>query len=209
MLKTHMLDFSNNKPENLVIIFHGYGASGDDLVDLAHYFKDVIPNSIFMAPDAPNRYEFAGFGYQWFSLQERSESFMYQGVCAAREVAAKFIDEQLKKYHLTPDNLILMGFSQGGMLALHTSLNAQNPPKAVISFSGALIKPDSFEKIEKQNVLLIHGDMDEVVNPGALPQAINGLNKLGIYPKAYMIENMGHEINQDAIACALEFLSAI
>ena len=111
---------SGRKPQQLVVLCHGLGADGNDLIGLAPYFSQVLPDAKFVSPNAPFKCDMATFGYQWFSLQERTEDAMLKGVQIAKPILDAFIDQQLLKHDLKDNNLAFIGFSQGTMVSLFT-----------------------------------------------------------------------------------------
>jgi phospholipase/carboxylesterase len=153
---------SNGAPEQLVILCHGVGADGNDLIDLAPYWARVLPDAIFVAPHAPEPFDMAPMGRQWFPLSNLDPAKLGVGVRRAAKVLDLFIDEQLAKYALPPTAYALMGFSQGAMTALFTGLRRVNAPRAILAFSGALIAAETLRSEMKNHapVLLGHGEAD-------------------------------------------------
>jgi phospholipase/carboxylesterase len=113
---------SGGAPKQLVILLHGWGADGANLIDLADMFTPVLPDALFVAPNAPFPCEANPFGYQWFSLMDRHPQHMLEGVKNAAHIVDHYIDHQLEALSLTNDKVILVGFSQGTMTALHVAL---------------------------------------------------------------------------------------
>lgn len=125
--------YSKNSPKQLVIFLHGYGSNKYDLQSLTNEFKSILPDGFFIFPDAAFPCEI-GYGYQWFSLNDRSEAAMFKNIQPASIILDKFIDKQLARFSLTEENLILVGFSQGTMIALHAALRREKPC-TIIGFS--------------------------------------------------------------------------
>ena len=121
------------------MLLHGLGANGQDLIALAPVLGTVLPDAVFVAPDAPSPCDMAPFGYQWFSLQVRTPESLYVGAEEARSLLDRFLDEEMARYGLNDENLVLVGFSQGTMMALHTALRRQTACAGVIGYSGLLV----------------------------------------------------------------------
>ncbi len=192
----------------LVILLHGVGAGGDDLIGLAPLVADLLPHAAFVAPDGPFPYDMAPFGRQWFSLQDRSPTALAAGVRAAAPRLEAFVDAQLQARGLDDAALALVGFSQGTMMALHLATRRSRPCAAVVGFSGALIDPVRLpdEVRSRPRVLLIHGEADDVVNPACLGQAEAALATVGVPVLAEMRPGLGHGIDGPGLALAARFL---
>lgn len=202
------LPVSGEKPRKLVVFLHGLGADGQDLIGLAPLFAQSLPTAQFVSPDAPEPCDMAPFGYQWFSLQDRAYPAMLSGVASAAPVLNRFIDRQLDVLGLSDEDLALVGFSQGTMMALYTALRRPNACAAVVGFSGALIGPELLAEELKSNVpvCLIHGDSDPVVPFGALAAAKAGLELAGVPVTAHSRGGLGHGIDPEGIRLAVEFI---
>src|SRR5690606_19447317 len=121
--------------EQLVVLLHGYGADGEDLIGLAPALQQVLPAAAFVAPNAPFPCEGAPFGYQWFGIWDRSPEERMAGLRLAASLIEPFIDDELARYGVPPDRLVLVGFSQGTMTSLHTGLRREVPPAGIVGFS--------------------------------------------------------------------------
>ncbi len=199
---------SGAAPKQLVMFLHGLGADGHDLIGLAPEMADALPDAQFVSPDAPYPCDMAPMGKQWFSLQSRETAHMTTGVEAAKPLLNEYIDKILKEYHLTIDKLFVVGFSQGTMMALHTLLTRAEPCAGIVGFSGAIIASRDFVPTitAKPPVCLIHGEMDDVVQFAALPDAEGALEKAGIEVEAHPQPNLGHSINPQGLAAAIAFI---
>ena len=162
----------------LVVLLHGYGADGNDLIGLAPHWQQLLPGAAFVAPNAPDRVPGAPSGYQWFPISRLDPHEMREGVAAAAPRIAEFLDAELTRLHLPPERLALAGFSQGAMLALHLGLRRSVPPAAIIGFSGMLATPPPDQKVSPP-ILLTHGDADTVIPVGAMFAAASGLGAAG------------------------------
>ena len=201
---------SNSKPDKLVIFLHGVGSDGYDLIGLSEEIEEVLPNTVFLSPNAPFPYDEFPAGYQWFSLRDRSEDKLYQGIQTAMPILKDYIDENLEKHQLSYKDLVLIGFSQGAMMALQMALSFKQSPFAVIGFSGALIKPEALsEQLNcKPAVFLCHGDMDQVVPIEKHYYSMRHLKAMNIPAQEYLMKETGHSISAEGLIAAKNFLKA-
>jgi phospholipase/carboxylesterase len=199
---------SGGKPEYIVLFLHGVGADGNDLIGLADEFSDILPNAQFVSPHAPFHCDMAPMGRQWFSLQSREVAHMLTGIGASAPLLNQFIDATLATYGLGVEKLIVIGFSQGTMMALHTLLRRPVACAAIIGYSGAMIASKQLVQdiTCKPPVCLVHGEEDMVVPFAALPDAEAALHKAGVTVEAYAVEGLGHTISGEGIITAREFL---
>ena len=204
----------SGKTRQLVIILHGYGADGADLIALGHEWQDVLPDAEFVAPNAPQSCQNSPMGYQWFPLQVTemgvvsSPQERWQGAVDAAPVLDAFIDAELERSGLEPADLALMGFSQGAMMALHTGLRRSASPASIVSFSGMLLGTDKLDSIvAKPPVLLAHGSLDEIVPFEAMAMSKAALTSVQINVTDYVEQGMAHGIDGEAVALAGEFLA--
>ena len=193
----------------LVVLLHGLGADGNDLIGLAPQITPVLPKAAFVSPHAPFPCDMAPFGRQWFSLQSREPAAVLEGVRAATEHLNAFIDKELADHGLGDDRLALIGFSQGTMMALHVAPRRSRPAAAVIGFSGMLAGGDLLaSEIEcRPPVLLVHGEADEVVGFGAMAAAQDTLKANGVTVSALARPGLGHGIDQAGLGAAMAMLS--
>jgi phospholipase/carboxylesterase len=200
---------SGGPARQLVVLLHGVGADGDDLIDLAPFLARALPDAAFIAPNAPDEYDMADQGRQWFSLQERTSEAIIGGARAAAPVLDAFIDQQLALHGLDESALAILGFSQGAMMGLHVALRRERPVAAVLAYSGALVDPDALpaEIRCRPRVLLVHGDADEVVNPLCLEVAERCLSAVGVPVIAEKRPGLGHGIDGAGARLGLAFLS--
>jgi len=205
-------EHGNKNPKHLVIFLHGYGSNGEDLIALAPEFQSAVKDAYFISPNAPMELPIHFFaGYQWFELENRDPKIMYPQIIQANNFLDDFIKEQLERFKLTYKDLIFIGFSQGGMMALYNSLRAKQQAKATICLSGRFISPkDLGEKINsKPEICLIHGKDDEVVHFEHFLQSKTDLTKVGVDFEAHEIDNLGHSINFAVVKRVREFLTKI
>lgn len=196
-------------PKQLVVLLHGRGADGNDLIGLAPMLAAELPDALFLAPDAPQPCDGAPFGRQWFSLIDRTPEKIAAGVRGAAPAIDAFLDHHLARHGLTEENLALFGFSQGAMMALHVGLRRAAAPAAVLGYSGMLAAADSLrdEVTARPPVLLVHGEADQVVPHAALAMAETALRDAGVPVEAVSRPGLGHGIDDDGVARAVAALA--
>ncbi|MDE5056839.1 dienelactone hydrolase family protein [Wolbachia endosymbiont of Drosophila bicornuta] len=193
--------------KNLIIFLHGWGSSGDNFIHLAKVMSKFLLDSYFAVPNAPFEREI-GDGYQWFSLEDRSEEALYNGVKNATSIVNHFIDTKLKELNLKDTQLSLVGFSQGAMLAIHTALTRSQSCASVVAYSGRFLLPSKTapEIKSKPNICVIHGDADDVVPFSSLDLAVKALKENGVNVEGHPIHGLGHIINEEGIKLGVEFI---
>ena len=193
--------------KEIVIMLHGLGADGQDLISLAPLFANAMPDAAFVAPDAPFPCDMAPCGRQWFSLQEREKDLVLEGMRTVSPVLEQFIAGELKRYNLSADRLVLMGFSQGGMMTLHLGPRLKDRVAGLISYSGMLIGPEEMtrEKVNTPPVLVIHGAEDNVVPVQALMAAVEALENEGFTVSQQVIDGLGHGIDENGANTGIGF----
>ncbi len=192
---------SKGVARQLVVLCHGLGADGHDLIDLAPSWGHALPDALFVSVDAPFELD-SGFGRQWWSIADRSPPVVEAGVRRAALFLGPFIDAELKRLELPPDAYALMGFSQGAMTVLFTGLRHVPPPRAILAYSGALIAPDSLaaEMTGRPLVLLVHGESDEAVPVTRSHDAEAALRAASVPVEAAYIPRLGHGIDDTGIS---------
>ena len=195
-------------PRQLVILLHGVGADGQDLIGLAPMLARDLPHARFVAPDGPQACDLAPYGRQWFSLQDRRPASMLAGVARTAPLIDAFIDEELARHGLDDASLALVGFSQGTMTSLHVGPRRPRPMACILGFSGALVGAATLaaEARSRPPVMLIHGDADDVVPVGALFDAVDGLQAAEIPVQWIVRPNLPHSIDPEGIAAGGRFL---
>jgi phospholipase/carboxylesterase len=194
--------------KQLVVLCHGLGADGHDLIDLAPHWGGMLPNAAFAAPDAPEPCDMAPMGRQWFSLADRTPSVVAAGVARARPALDAFIDAELARLGLPDTAYALMGFSQGAMMVLYTGLRRTAAPRAILAYSGALVAPDllAAERKNAAPVLIVHGDADTVVEPSRGRAAEQALRAAGVPVVSRFTPRLGHGIDPGGLAAGGAFL---
>jgi phospholipase/carboxylesterase len=194
-----------------VILLHGYGADGNDLIGLASYWARELPHVGFVSPHAPFPCEMSPQGRQWFSLGDRSPESMLTGTRMAAQVIDGFIDDELQRLNLTPNKLALVGFSQGTMMSLFVGPRRAEQIAGIVGYSGRLVAPELLagEIKTKPPVTLVHGAADEMVPAAALEQAVTGLQAVGIEAASQMRPGLGHSIDDEGLRIGLSFLRQV
>lgn len=192
---------SKAAPKQLVVLCHGLGADGHDLIDLAPTWSHALPDALFVSVDAPFRHE-SGFGRQWWSVEDRSPPVMEAGVRRAAGYLNAFIDAELQRLGLAPEAYALMGFSQGAMTVLFSGLRRPAGPRAILAFSGALVAPDSLagELANHAPVLLVHGEADDVVPAHRSRDAEAALRAAQVPVEAVYVPRLGHGIDDTGLS---------
>ena len=190
---------------HLVVLVHGYGADGNDLIGLAQHWRGLLPTVAFAAPNAPTRVP-GSQGYQWFPISRLDPHEMKKGVEAAAPVLEEYLDGELARLNLPPERLALVGFSQGTMLSLHLGLRRAVKPAAIVGFSGLLPGPPP-ELAEFPPILLTHGDQDQVIPPQALFLAAGQLGAAGAGVQWHLASGIGHGIDPEGLMMAGGFLA--
>jgi len=198
----------------LVVFLHGYGADGNDLIDIGRAWQPLLPNAAFVSPHAPEPCAMAGAGRQWFGLTFRDPKERWTGVNSAAPTLERFLDAELERRKLPPSALALVGFSQGTMMALHVGLRRAAAPAAIVGYSGMLVLPADAVTEElageirsRPPVLLVHGDRDDLIPAQALFQAAQGLSALGVPTEWHLSAGIGHGIDGEGLRHGGEFLA--
>ncbi len=202
---------SGGPAHQLVVLLHGLGADGQDLIGLAPALARLFPDTAFVAPNAPFPCDMAPFGYQWFSVFDRTPEIVLAGARAVAPALDAFIDQQLQAHDLGDENLDLIGFSQGTMMAFHVGLRRPRPCAGIIGHSGRLVAADRLpaEITARPPVLLVHGDADDVVPVTSMPAAAEGLRAADVEVDTHICHGLGHGINEDGLRVAAGFLQRI
>ena len=200
--------------KRLVVFLHGYGADGNDLIDIGRAWQGLLPDAAFASPHAPEPCGGAPTGRQWFALTMRDPDERWRGANKAAPTLDRFLDAELARRNLPPSALALVGFSQGTMMALHVGLRRAVAPAAIVGYSGLFVLPDKAEPAavaaeikSKPPVLLIHGDRDELIPPQALFHATQALAALEVPAEWHMSPGIGHGIDQEGLRHGAEFLA--
>ncbi len=199
---------SGKAAKQVMILLHGLGADGDDLIGLAPYFAELLPDTEFLSPHAPHPCDMAPFGRQWFSLQDRRPEAILAGLEAVHPLFDAYLDAVLDSRGLTEADLALVGFSQGTMLSLHGALRRRAAVAGVVGFSGMLAAPDRLlgEIAARPPVLLVHGEEDPVVPFDFMALAARALDTLGVPVETLARPGLGHSIDDEGLARSIAFV---
>ncbi|HKF63085.1 MAG TPA: alpha/beta fold hydrolase [Dongiaceae bacterium] len=200
---------SGGKPRHLVILLHGYGSDGNDLIGLAPHWARILPDSEFLSPHAPFPCEMGPFGHQWFSFADRLPETILAGTRAAASILNAFLDEALATRGLTDRDLALVGFSQGTMMALYVALRRPEAVAAVVGYSGTLVGASDLaaEIRSRPPVLLVHGDADPVVPYEELARAAAALKAEGVEVTTETRRGMPHSIDERGLLLGGQFIA--
>ena len=195
-------------PRQVVLLLHGVGADGNDLIGLAPLFQQILPEAAFFSPNAPHRFDMAPFGYQWFSLRDFGPEARLEGTRAAAPILDHYIDHLLAIFGLNEENMALIGFSQGTMMALHVGLRRARPLAGIVGYSGMLVGAEFLadEIRARPPVLLVHGAADGIVPVESLDQAKTALDKNKVPVRAHVRPGIAHGIDEEGIRLGQEFL---
>lgn len=199
---------SGGKARQLVVLLHGWGADGDDLIGLAPYWGERLPDAAFVSPHAPFPCDM-GFGRQWFSLADRTPEVILAEVRLVAPMIDAFIDDQLAAHGLAPDRLAVVGFSQGTMMALYVVPRRETRIAALVGYSGRLIGGEllAAETKARPPVTLIHGERDDVVPASSTERAAEALTAAGFSVETHLRPGLGHGIDPEGIAIAGRFIA--
>lgn len=200
---------SGSAPRQIVLLLHGFGSSGQDMIALAPHWQDALPDAMFLAPHAPQKCGIMATGYQWWGLSGFAPSALAAGASSAAPAINAFIDRKLDEYNLTEADLALVGFSQGTMMALHVGLRRPRAVAAVVGYSGMLTGAAelSHNDYVKPPILLVHGTADPVVHIGALHMAESELKRLGVPVTSHISYGVAHSIDPVGLRIGREFVA--
>jgi len=199
---------SGGPARRLVILLHGLGADGNDLIGLQQYWGRLVPDAEFVSPNAPFPCDMAPWGYQWFSVQDRSPSAVLAGVRAAAPALDAFIDDELEKRGFDEGDAALVGFSQGTMMSLYVGLRRAKPLAGIVGFSGRLIAPEllASELRSRPPVLLVHGTEDPLVPFESLAAAEKALREANVPVETVVCPGAEHTIDAQGLERGGRFL---
>jgi phospholipase/carboxylesterase len=188
---------SGKAPGQIVLLLHGYGANGADLIGLAPHWRSGLPDALFLAPNAPLALGMGSLGYQWWPLTTFTPQALAAGAAGAAAALNGFIDRKLAQYGLTEAQLAIVGFSQGTMMALHVGLRRKVQPAGILGYSGMLTGPHELagQIVTRPPVLLIHGSADPVIPVAAMHLAKSELQQLGLEVETHVSHGVGHDVD--------------
>lgn len=211
ILESKRREAASGTTKSVVVFLHGYGADGADLLGLADPLSEHMPDTTFIAPDAPEKCLGNPMGYQWFPipwLDGSSEEDSMRGVEMASEDINAFLDQVLEDEGITPSELIVFGFSQGTMMSLRVLPRRDETIAGLVAFSGRMLEPDQFAEnvVSKLPILLVHGDQDDMVPPGHFSESGEVLQEAGFETYGFIMKGTGHGIAMDGLSVALSFM---
>lgn len=201
--------------KDLVVMLHGVGSNGKDLISLAPMLAAGLPGTKFISPDAPFVCDMVPSGYpdafQWFSLQSYNEASMLAGVQNASPLLEKFLETLVERFNLTYDKVALLGFSQGTMASLYTAPRLKETVAGILGYSGALLWEEDVksEELKRMPIRLIHGEADDVVHVSSWHSAMEALKGHNYEVDGHTTPGLVHSIDQKGIDSGLEFLQKI
>jgi phospholipase/carboxylesterase len=190
----------------LVVFLHGYGSSGADLMTFADYWQSSMPNVAFVAPDGPTPAKDGGF--QWVGKRPAGDPKLYDDAVDAAPQLHAFLDAELARLNLDASRLVLVGFSQGTVMALHLGLRRAVAPAAVLGYSGGLVGADRLaaEMTSKPPVMLVHGEQDQLAPLYGMMMSVKAMTEAGVVCQGVPLPDLGHAVNADALIYGARFL---
>ena len=195
---------SSTKIKFLVIFLHGWGSDGNDLIQLADYWKKDLKEATFLSPHGPDECSANPSGRQWFEINQGTNPNMIEQIFRSYKLLEDYINYNLKENNLSANNYFLVGFSQGTMLSIFYALRKKC--LGVIGYSGAFIEGSAEERTEKNDFLLIHGKNDVIVPLNKLHEAEKSLTNLSNNVETIEYQNLEHSINEDGLIKGLDFI---
>tara|TARA_Y100000590_G_scaffold174740_2_gene199762 strand:+ start:101 stop:757 length:657 start_codon:yes stop_codon:yes gene_type:complete len=205
---TTLLPLSKNKPQQAIVLCHGYGGNGKDISLLALNWQRFLPNAIFLCPNAPEICSISPQGFQWFDLTSEKEEIILEKSLIAEEKLNTFLNQVFDNFQIKPINLALVGFSQGCMMCIQVGIKKREQINCLIGYSGKIINQTHLSKNinSKPKIFLMHGENDTIVLPIHLLEAREYLKKHGLKPKTKIFKNCEHRIPLEGSSLGLEFL---
>lgn len=199
--------------KQLVLLLHGVGSNGDDLISLAPLFAQALPDAHFIAPNAPYPCDMMpmGMGYQWFDIMTQEEAERSRQLRVVAKIVDRYIDGELARLGLADKDLALIGFSQGTMISLHVAMRRASACAGVLGFSGRLEAPDTLadEIRSRPPVMLVHGEMDDRLPVELMDDAAAMLKQNGVKVETHRRPSLGHSIDQEGVALGAGFLTGL
>lgn len=202
---------SGGAPQQLVVLLHGYGSNGADLIGLAPMWQQALPDALFVAPNAPERCFAAPGGYQWWALHDLTPAALGAGARHAAPVLDAYLDALLADHGLDESKLVLAGFSQGTMMALHVGVRRERAIAGILGYSGMIAGPSlAIDEVRsKPPVLLVHGDADGIVPISAYRHAHAELQRHGFAVEGHVTPGLGHGVDPAGIELGARFVQKV
>jgi phospholipase/carboxylesterase len=208
-LNTIILEpLSKEKPKSAAILCHGYGGDGKDISILANYWRAHLPDTIFICPDAPEKCVASPTGFQWFDLMDQTPEQILSKSLVAEIKLNKLIDEVKSKNNLLSNQIVISGFSQGCMIGLQTGIKRKDKVNSIVGYSGRIIDIEHLGKniVSKPNIILMHGDIDQIVPVNSLLEAKDFFNKKNYKIETQIFKNCEHRIPSEGSSLGLQFI---
>ncbi len=198
----------NQKIKNAIILLHGYGGDGNDISMLTYNWKRHLPNTIFVCPNGHEQCLINPSGFQWFDLSRDDPNYILEQTIKAENKLNKFIDEIKNEFNLENNKICLSGFSQGCMMSINLGLTSDNEYNCIVGFSGKIINQENLKNRKKNstNILLIHGELDQVVQPSFMLEAKDFFIRNNINIETHLLKNCDHNIPMEASSIALNYI---
>ena len=199
---------NNKEIKNSVILLHGYGGDGKDISMLSLNWKRHLPNTIFICPNGHEKCPINPSGFQWFDLTQDDPKYILEQSIKAENKLKEFIDEIKKEFKLSNEKICLSGFSQGCMMSLNLGLTFEEEFSCIVGFSGKIINQEDLKSRKKNstNILLIHGEADQVVSPNYMLEAKDFFIRNNVVIETHLIKNCDHHIPIEASSIALNYI---
>ena len=199
---------SKEKPKNAVILCHGYGGDGKDISLLASYWRTYLPDTLFVCPDAPERCAVSSTGFQWFDLMDQTKDQVLVKSLVAEIKLNLLIDEVMDNNNLKSEKVAIGGFSQGCMISLQTGIKRKDKINSIVGYSGKIIDVSHLQNNinSRPDIILMHGDKDEIVPVSFLLEAKEFFNKNRYKVESKIFKNCEHRIPTEGSSLGLEFL---
>ena len=202
---------SDKEIKSIVVLLHGYGGDGNDIAQVTLNWKRFLPNTLFVCPNAPEICSVNPSGYQWFDLSQDNEEYIINKSKKNEIILKKFLNEIKKKFSLPNSKICLSGFSQGCMMSINVGLSSDEKFSGILGFSGKIISKKELSKriTHKPEILLIHGENDDIVPCVKSLEAKDFLERNKVSVKLEIIKNCGHHIPIEASSIGLKFIKKI
>ena len=207
-LETTIIEPEDKNIKNAIILLHGYGGDGKDISMLSLNWKRHLPNTVFICPNGHEQCPINPSGYQWFDLTNDNADYILEQSLKGENILNKFIKEVKERFNLQNNQICLSGFSQGCMMSINLGLTSDSEYNCIVGFSGKIINPKDLE-IRKKNstkILLIHGELDQVVSPNFLLEAKDFFIRNNIAIETHLIKNCDHHIPIESSSIALNYI---
>tara|TARA_B100001027_G_scaffold45040_1_gene29262 strand:- start:67 stop:717 length:651 start_codon:yes stop_codon:yes gene_type:complete len=207
-LDTTIVEPEKKNIKNAIILLHGYGGDGKDISMLSLNWKRHLPNTVFICPNGHEQCPINPSGYQWFDLTNDNPDYILQQSLKGEKILNKFIKEVKERFNLQNNQICLSGFSQGCMMSINLGLTSNSEYNCIVGFSGKIINPKDLETRKKNStkILLIHGELDQVVSPNFLLEAKDFFIRNNIAIETHLIKNCDHHIPIESSSIALNYI---